>query len=72
MTIHQFTTQFPLLPVNIQQEILDFYDYLQFKYKNFEPSLVPNKKTLKAGFLKGTFIMSEDFNEPLEDFKENS
>lgn len=28
----------------------------------------PNKR--KAGFSKATFWMSEDFNEPLEDFKD--
>ena len=28
------------------------------------------KKPLKAGFLKGSFIMADDFEAPLEDFKE--
>jgi hypothetical protein len=28
------------------------------------------RKAPKAGFLKGTFVMSPDFDEPLEDFKE--
>ena len=28
------------------------------------------KKPLKAGFLKGSFVMAADFDEPLEDFKE--
>ena len=28
------------------------------------------KKPLKAGFLKGTFILADDFDVPLEDFKE--
>jgi len=27
------------------------------------------KKPLKAGFLKGSFVMAADFDEPLEDFK---
>ena len=29
-----------------------------------------SKKTRKAGFSKATFTMSEDFNAPLEDFKD--
>ncbi|MFN0213591.1 MAG: DUF2281 domain-containing protein [Saprospiraceae bacterium] len=28
------------------------------------------KKPLKAGFLKGSFVMADDFEAPLEDFKE--
>lgn len=28
------------------------------------------QKPLKAGFLKGTFVMAHDFDEPLEDFKD--
>jgi len=28
------------------------------------------RKAPKAGFLKGTFVVSPDFDEPLEDFKE--
>jgi hypothetical protein len=30
----------------------------------------PAVKKRKAGFSTGTFVMSDDFNEPLEDFKE--
>ncbi|MEZ4955251.1 MAG: DUF2281 domain-containing protein [Saprospiraceae bacterium] len=30
----------------------------------------PIAKKRKAGFSKATFVMSDDFNEPLEDFKE--
>jgi len=32
--------------------------------------LVPLKERRKAGSAKGTFTMSEDFDEPLEDFRE--
>lgn len=28
------------------------------------------RKSLRAGFLKGSFIMKDDFDEPLDDFKE--
>ena len=28
------------------------------------------KKPIKAGFLKGSFVMASDFDEPLEDFKD--
>jgi len=53
------------LPQNALQELYDFAEFLLLKHKPIE------KKHPKAGFLKGVLIyMSDDFNEPLEDFKE--
>ena len=67
------------MPEGMKQELLAFFEYLLFKYKvqqatdsiSGEPGAgeQPPKKAPKAGFLKGTFIMSDDFNAPLEDFK---
>ena len=54
------------LPANLQQEIVDFIEFLLQKYRfSEEKHSVP-----KYGSLKGTFEMTEDFDEPLEDFKE--
>ena len=33
-----------------------------------EKTIKPKKR--KAGFLKGTFEMSDDFDDPIEDFKD--
>jgi hypothetical protein len=83
MTENVFINQFTQMPEGIKQEILSFYEYLTYKYqiqlpleRNTEPSekakttLEPNQKPLKAGFLKGTFVMADDFDAPLDDFKE--
>ncbi|MDR0877732.1 MAG: DUF2281 domain-containing protein [Treponema sp.] len=53
------------LPAPQQQEISDFVSFLLNKY--------PSQNTVKprAGCMKGTFtMMSDDFNAPLEDFKD--
>lgn len=53
------------LPENLKMEVFDFVDFLL--QKNIKKK---KKHSLKFGCLKGTFKMSEDFDEPLEDFKE--
>jgi len=53
------------LPENLKMEVFDFVNFLLEKNKKKE-----KKHSLKFGCLKGTFKMSEDFDEPLEDFKE--
>ena len=53
------------LPFEARQEVSDYLDFLLLKYQD--------KKPVKpyAGCMKGTVIwMSDDFNEPLEDFKD--
>ena len=53
------------LPPLQQQELSDFADYLVNKYVQTSP------KKRKAGSMKGFLIyMAEDFNAPLDDFKE--
>ena len=54
------------LPFEVHQEVSDYLDFLLYKYRN------PRKPIKQyAGCMKGTFIrMSDDFNEPLDDFKE--
>lgn len=63
------------LPESVKTELWAYFEYLLFKYqipKNTDngKKVNPEKKTPKAGFLKGTFIVGEGFDEPLEDFKE--
>ena len=51
-----------------QEEALDFIEFLAQKYHNESPSA--EKTPLKAGFMKGTFVMKEGFDDPLDDFME--
>ncbi|WP_310481182.1 DUF2281 domain-containing protein [Chamaesiphon sp. VAR_48_metabat_403] len=57
------------LPDSLQQEVLHYTQFLLETHKKNTPQ--PQKKR-QAGFLKGTFVLplSEDFDEPLEDFQE--
>ena len=53
------------LPFEAQREISSYIDFLLNKYNLYEP-VKPY-----AGCMKGTFTwMSDDFNEPLDDFKD--
>jgi len=53
------------LPEYLKAEVADFVAFLEHKHK-------PEKKLEKRqiGGLKGMFVMSPDFDEPLEDFKD--
>ena len=54
------------LPFEIRQEVSDYLDLLLFKYNNRKSEAKPY-----AGCMKGTVTwMSDDFNEPLDDFKD--
>jgi hypothetical protein len=53
------------LPLDMRREVTDFVDFLLNKYHT--------RRVVKprAGCMKGTVIwMSDDFNEPLDDFKD--
>lgn len=53
------------LPVEARKEVSDFVDFLLYKYRVRKP-VKPY-----AGCMKGTFTwISDDFNAPLDDFKE--
>lgn len=55
------------LPNHLKTEISDYLDFLISKKTQNKNS---GLKHPKAGCMKGTFKMSTDFDEPLEDFKE--
>jgi mRNA-degrading endonuclease RelE of RelBE toxin-antitoxin system len=50
------------LPLEKQQEVLDFVEFLEQKIRG--------KRRRQAGSAKGLVTISDDFDEPLEDFKE--
>lgn len=53
------------LPDDLKKEASDFVEFLKTKMTDKD---APKKRT--AGLAKGLIEMSEDFDEPLEDFKE--
>ena len=69
-----FIKEFYTLPVDLQQEVVDFIEYLITKYKLKATDQKDSKnlsvKKSNRGSAKGLIIMSDDFDEPLEDFKE--
>jgi hypothetical protein len=64
-------SQHQQLPYAFQEEVLHFVGYLLQKANQMrvEQSLI-NPNVRKAGSLKGAFVVPDDFNEPLEDFKD--
>ncbi len=52
------------LPDELKKEVIDFVAFLKFKNQ------AKPKKQRKAGLAKGLIKMSDDFDEPLDDFKE--
>jgi len=54
------------LPFEARREVSDYLDKLLHKYGNHKSEVKPY-----AGCMKGTVTwMSDDFNEPLDDFKD--
>ncbi|MGV0026718.1 type II toxin-antitoxin system VapB family antitoxin [Phormidesmis priestleyi] len=56
------------LPDSLQQEVLHYIEFLKTRYA--QPKAETPKKRRAAGALKGKIIMADDFDAPLEDFKE--
>jgi hypothetical protein len=57
------------MPPNLKEEVLRYINYLLFS-QGVEIMQTKPKKTPKAGFSSVNFVMSPDFDAPLEDFKE--
>jgi hypothetical protein len=66
MTDFQLYNQITNLPPDLKKEVADFVEFLKLK-KSTEPK---KKNRPVFGSAKGFFILSPDFDEPLEDFKE--
>ena len=65
MVAEIFEDKVKQLPFEARQEVSDYLDFLLLKYQDRKP-VKPY-----AGCMKGTvLLMSDDFNEPLEDFKD--
>jgi len=64
---------FQNLPPQYKEEALNFMQFLVYKYEQEKNSMEKSKdkEKRKFGFFpKGTFIMSDDFDAPLDCFKE--
>ncbi len=61
-----FYTKFESLPSNLKKEAMEYLDKL------FSKSTIETNKENKPKFgsLKGKIVIHDDFDEPLEDFKE--
>ena len=53
------------LPEHLKNEVQDFIDFLQTKQPQED-----NKKRRTFGYLKGKIKMNDDFDDPIEDFKD--
>ena len=65
MSDFQLYSQISSLPADLKKEVSDFVAFLKKKSQS--------KKKIKErqfGYAKGFFKMSNDFDEPLEDFKD--
>jgi len=56
-----------MIPVAYQQEVEDFIDFILQKKVNKKDE---GNNPRKLGLLKGKMKMSDNFNAPLDDFKE--
>lgn len=60
------------LPESLQTEVLNYIEFLLEKKAKISPQEEPPKKYRVAGTMKGMFVLPlpDDFDQPLEDFKE--
>lgn len=69
MTDIQLYKEIESLPDDLKKQALDFVTFLKQKAKSSSNKEQPKER--KAGIAKGYFVeMSDDFDEPLEDFKD--
>jgi hypothetical protein len=68
MSSQQLYSEIMSLPKELQKEVALFVSFL--KEKKQKVSQGKGKATRTSGLAKGLVKMSDDFDEPLEDFKE--
>ena len=71
MSDAEFNLKYSLLPPEMKQQVLDFISYLYSKKpeKGNSTEQKPLKKR-EFGCEKGSYYMADDFDAPLEDFKD--
>ncbi len=75
--LHAFTMaaadhyiQLSSLPENIRQQVLDFIAFLMRQEQGSDPERKGGRKTPVLGLAKGMVVVPDDFDAPLDDFKE--
>jgi hypothetical protein len=66
MTDFQLLTKISTLPPDLKKEVEDFVDFLKSKASVQKPKKA--KRQLGKG--KGTVVIKDNFDDPIEDFKE--
>ena len=61
----QLCNKIASLPEDLKKQVADFVEFLETKSHT-----KAEKKRRTFGYAKGFFKMSEDFDEPLDDFKD--
>lgn len=65
-TLDQINQRTAVLPDNLQQEALDFVEFLFAKSQNLLPKVESNTQRI-AGLQRGKVQIAEDFDVPLSD-----
>jgi hypothetical protein len=68
MSTLQLQSEIEKLPSDLKKEVEDFIEFLLEKEKKKQGPAPKKERT--PGTMKGLIIMSDDFDEPLDDFKE--
>lgn len=68
MSIDELEKQFKRLPEPAKQEVVDFIQFLEKRYGASQEAKGSNKQS-NFGSAAGLIEMSDDFDEPLDDFK---
>ena len=58
------------LPLELRKEVVDFIEFLIQKNQKKQIIETPPKRPSNFGSAKGLITMSDDFNEPLDEFQE--
>lgn len=67
MNTTKFYEKFNKLPDHLKAEVMSFVEYLEHKAQKTESAKTTKRQ---AGLAKGMIKMRDDFDEPLDDFKE--
>ena len=71
MSSADFLIKFNSLPADLRKQVADYLEYLFWlKDRSTEEQKSPNGKRPIPGLLKGKIWIADDFDEPLDDFKE--
>jgi len=71
MQVSYIFQKYQLLPNVVQQQVADYIEFLAIKYqkKQKQKKNEPKEKKSNFGSARGLIIMSEDFDDPIDEFK---